>query len=251
MARRSFDDLVGEATNAPIAGWDFSWLEGRATEERPPWGYARLVGERSVRARRHLDLQTGGAELVDAIPTPAPLLVVTESWRPNVTVAGRRLPHRVVEAVDDLPFASGAFDLVTSRHPVDTPWLEIARVLEPGGTCLSQQVGPRSAFEVTEHFLGPQPPSEHRSPQRARADAIAAGLDVVDLREARLRMTFDDIGAVVYFLRLVVWIVPGFADDIAAHTDALRDLHERIERDGPFVAHSTRFLIEARRRRSG
>jgi hypothetical protein len=30
--RRSFEDLVAEAVAAPVEGWDFSWLDGRATE---------------------------------------------------------------------------------------------------------------------------------------------------------------------------------------------------------------------------
>ncbi len=58
-------------------------------------------------------------------------------------------------------------------------------------------------------------------------------------------MTFDDIGAVVYFLRLVIWIVPGFT--VEQFRDRLRDLHEHIEANGPFRATSTRFLIEARK----
>jgi hypothetical protein len=28
---RNFDDLVAEAEAAPMDGWDFSWLDGRAT----------------------------------------------------------------------------------------------------------------------------------------------------------------------------------------------------------------------------
>lgn len=43
---RSFDDLVTEAESAPVEGWDFSWLDGRATEQRPSWGYQRGLGER-------------------------------------------------------------------------------------------------------------------------------------------------------------------------------------------------------------
>ncbi len=31
-----FDELVEEADSVPVEGWDFSWLEGRASEERPP-----------------------------------------------------------------------------------------------------------------------------------------------------------------------------------------------------------------------
>ena len=43
---RSYEDLVAEAATVDVSGWDFSWLMGRATEERPPWGYARLLASR-------------------------------------------------------------------------------------------------------------------------------------------------------------------------------------------------------------
>jgi hypothetical protein len=36
---------------------------------------------------------------------------------------------------------------------------------------------------------------------------------------------------------------------VERYESRLRSLHERIESDGPFVAHSTRFLIEARKPR--
>jgi hypothetical protein len=97
--------------------------------------------------------------------------------------------------------------------------------------------------ELGEFFVGPWPPGSLRHPDVARTAAEAVDLAVTDLRFERLRTVFDDVGAVVYFLRLVVWIVPGFT--VAAYRDRLRDLHEQIVRDGPFVAHATRFLIEA------
>ena len=43
---RSFEELVTEADSVSVDGWDFSWLDGRATEERPSWGYQRAMGER-------------------------------------------------------------------------------------------------------------------------------------------------------------------------------------------------------------
>jgi hypothetical protein len=91
----------------------------------------------------------------------------------------------------------GAFDLVTARHPVETWWGEIARVLRPGGTFLSQQVGPHSVGELTEFLMGPQPPASFRDPELARSSAQAAGLQVRDLRTARLRTVFYDTGAVL------------------------------------------------------
>jgi hypothetical protein len=58
-------------------------------------------------------------------------------------------------------------------------------------------------------------------------------------------MEFRDIGAVIYFLRKVIWIVPGFT--VEKHRARLRDLHDQIRREGPFTAHATRTLIEARK----
>ncbi|MEV4562774.1 class I SAM-dependent methyltransferase [Nonomuraea sp. NPDC049419] len=246
---RSFDDLVQEAGSVSVAGWDFSWLDGRASEERPSWGYSQLLGERMAKVRSVLDVQTGGGEVLAGVPTLPPVTVATESWPPNLKLAASRLRPRGAWVVHDddeprLPFADAVFDLVVSRHPVQTWWTEIARVLRPGGAYFSQQIGPRTAGELTEFFLGPQH-SHTRDVGAARAAAEAAGLEVVDLRSERLRMEFRDVGAVIYFLRKVIWIVPGFSAE--RYHDRLRELHELIESRGPFVAHSARFLIDARK----
>jgi hypothetical protein len=77
--RRNFDDLVAEADSVCVDGWDFSWLDGRATEERPSWGYQRLLRDRLAGASCALDIQTGGGEvLAGAGPFP-PVVVATES----------------------------------------------------------------------------------------------------------------------------------------------------------------------------
>ncbi|MFE4966976.1 class I SAM-dependent methyltransferase [Streptomyces sp. NPDC056660] len=266
----TFEDLVAEGAAVPTEGWDFSWFEGRATEARPSWGYARAAGGRLARATAALDIQTGGGEVLDfaldtaaqessaqIIPGRAPArpsrsVVATEGWPPNVRKASDLLSARgvvVVASPEDapLPFADEAFDLVLSRHPVRAHWSEIARVLRPGGGYFAQHVGPASVFELVEYFLGPQPEAVRggRHPDRERARAEAAGLEVVDLRAERLRMEFHDIAAVVHFLRKVVWLVPGFT--VEEYEPRLRALHRRIEAEGPFVAHSTRHLFDARK----
>ncbi|GAA2257489.1 class I SAM-dependent methyltransferase [Actinomadura luteofluorescens] len=251
MTERTFDDLVAEAAAVSVAGWDFSWLDGRATEQRPSWGYQRLMSERLGRARAALDVETGGGEVLAGAAKLPPAMAATESWPPNIAKATRLLHPRGAVVVADsgeppLPFADEAFDLVVSRHPATVRWAEIARVLAPGGTYFAQHVGPASVFELTEFFLGPQPEARRaRDPEAESAAARAAGLDIVDLRAERLRMEFFDVGAVVYFLRKVIWIVPGFTVD--GHRDRLRELDELIRRDGVFTAHSSRTLIEARK----
>ncbi|MYY85091.1 MULTISPECIES: class I SAM-dependent methyltransferase [unclassified Streptomyces] len=252
QAPRTFDDLVAEAEAAPTEGWDFSWFEGRATEERPSWRYAEAMARRLARASASLDIQTGGGEVLASAATLPPLAVATEGWPANVAKATALLHPRgvvVVAAPEDapLPFADGAFDLVTSRHPVKPRFDEITRVLRPGGTYFAQHVGPASVFEVVEYFLGPQAEDVRnaRHPDQERAEAEAAGLEVVELRAERLRMEFRDIGAVVHFLRKVVWMVPGFT--VEAYRPRLRELHDRIRAEGPFVAHSTRHLFDLRK----
>lgn len=246
---RSFDELVAEAAGVSVDGWDFSWLSDRATEERPQWGYSRNVPDRLTRACASLDLQTGGGEVLAEAGAYPLVAVATEAWAPNLAVASARLhPLGVAvvrhDGISPLPFADGSFDLVTSRHPVSTDWGDIARVLRPGGTYYSQQVGPASMVELSEAFLGPLPDAHlWRRPEDAREAAEAAGLEVLDLRAVRLRAEFNDVGAIVYILRKCVWWVPDFTVD--RYEDRLRSLHEQISRHGPLVAHSSRFLIEA------
>jgi hypothetical protein len=159
---RSFDELVAEAAAVPVEGWDFSWLEGRATEQRPSWGFRRLLGERLSLATAALDIQTGGGEVL----------------------AGAGSKGRV-ESGD------------VRHHEVEAG--------------------------------------------RARA----AGLDVVQCRNERLRLEFFDVGAVVFFLRKVVWTVPGFAVD--RYRARLMELHDQIEQDGVFRSTMSRTLFEARK----
>ncbi|AYF77694.1 class I SAM-dependent methyltransferase [Nocardia yunnanensis] len=246
-----FETLIAEAQTVSVDGWDFSWLDGRATEQRPSWGYQRQQARRLATARAALDIQTGGGEVLAEAETFPPTMVATESWPPNLVKATRLLHPRGVVVVADpdeppLPFADAAFDLVTSRQPATTWWSEIARVLEPGGTYFAQHVGPASVFELVEYFLGPQPEARRgRDPEIEAADARAAGLEIVRSRTERLRVEFNDIGAVVYFLRKVIWMVPGFT--VEQYRDRLLDLHRQITSTGPFVAYSARTLIEARK----
>jgi SAM-dependent methyltransferase len=170
---------------------------------------------------------TNGTPLVDQLRSAG-----TESWPPNL--------HR-----GTLPFRAETFDLVVSRHPTTVVWHEIARVLQPGGTYFAQHVGAGSNRELTDFMMGTQPVSQNRSPSRAAAKAEAAGLIVNDLRTQSLRCEFHDVGAVVYFLRKVLWTVPGFTAE--SYRDKLTRLHDRIQSEGPFVAHSRRLLIEARK----
>ena len=121
---RSFDDLVAEAATVDVSGWDFSWLDGRATEQRPPWGYARLLAERLPRATSALDLDTGGGEIIAQVPTLPARMTVTETWQPNLALA--RVPDFSVERyaetlrrLDAVIRTEGAFVAHSTRHLIE------------------------------------------------------------------------------------------------------------------------------------
>jgi SAM-dependent methyltransferase len=236
-----------------MEGWDFSWLNGRATEDRPSWGYVHSLIARITESTAVLDIQTGGgevfAEVLAGVAAPR-VVAATESWPANVALARKRLTRygaELAEVADEgeLPFPDASFDLVVSRHPATVVWEEIARVLGPGGTYFSQQVGSGSNRELTDFMMGPQPVSDRCNPDRVAAGAQRVGLKIVDLRRESLAVRFFDVGAVVYFLRKVLWTVPGFGVD--RYWDRLVAMHEEIERQGSFVSHAQRFLIEARK----
>jgi SAM-dependent methyltransferase len=249
-----FAELVAVAASAPVTGWDFSWLDGRATEDRPTWGYAACLTTRLSGSDSVLDIQTGGgevfAETLDACERPPRRVAATESWPPNLELARDRLRPfgaRVEEVPEEgpLPFDTESFDLVASRHPTVVPWVEVARVLAPSGAFFAQLIGSGTNRELTEFFMGAHARSDVRSPRQVAGEARAAGLDVVDLRDETLRVAFYDVGAVVYFLRKVVWTVPGFT--VEGYRPELLRLHHLIEREGVFVSHARRLLVDARR----
>lgn len=248
---RSFDELVDEAESADVSGWSFAWLDGRATEERPPWGYAKLVADRLAGVGSALDIDTGGGEVIAEAPALPARMCVTETWGPNARRARDLLGPRGVQVIEatsgtPLPLPDASFELVTSRHPVSPDWAEIHRVLVPGGHYFAQHVGPGSAWELIEFFLGPLPrQSDGRDPRHEAAGARSAGLTIVDLRTARCRMEFFDVGAVVWTLRKCVWWVPDFSVD--KYRDKLRELDQQMRAGQPFVAHSSRHLIDAQR----
>src|ERR1700757_694177 len=193
---RTFEDLVAEADSACVDGWDFSWLDGRATEERPTWGYQRLLSSRLATVSAALDIHTGGGEVLSGAGPFPPTMAAIETWPPNAALATKRLhPLGVVLlATRDeppLPFADEGFDLVTGRHAISVWGTGIQGVLRPGGTYFAQHIGPATMGELVEYFIGPQPEKwAEFQPDAVSVQAQAAGLQIVDLRMERLRAEF-------------------------------------------------------------
>ena len=249
-----FEQLVTLGDAEPTEGWDFSWFNGRATEQRPSWRFSEKLRLRLAQVDSVMDVQTGGGERLSEVLSRAEirprLIVATESWEPNILIAEQTLKRfgaSIIEIADEsnLPFPDDSFQLVTSRHPTLTLWKEISRVLQPGAIYFSQQVGAGTNSELTDFMMGAQPYSDVRNAQLAVLAARSVGFDVIDLREESLPIFFFDVGAVVYFLKKVIWTVPDFT--VAKYSERLSEMHEHIEKNGSFQSHSQRFLIEAQK----
>jgi SAM-dependent methyltransferase len=240
----SYDELVGAAVGVPITGWEFAWLDGRTAGSELAWSYPDIARSLLRSAGSLLDLDTGGGEmLADLAPLP-PYTVAVESWTPNVPVARDRLAPLGVSVVTELPSGEREFDVVLSRHG-RLPVADIARLLRPAGTLLSQQVGSDDMAELNAALGAPPPHPRPWNADVAVAALRAAGLRVDDVREERPVLTFRDIGAIVFQLRAVPWQVRDFTP--RRYDRELRRLDEIIRTEGGFPVTTHRFLVRASR----
>jgi hypothetical protein len=139
-----------------------------------------------------------------------------------------------------MPFADGEFDLVLNRHSSLNAG-EVARILAPGGTFLTQQIHGLWAQDLLATFgAEPQWPDETLTSNVPKLEA--AGLTVVQAEDWSGTLVFTDVGAIVYYLRAVPWLVPGFSVD--THLDTLLELHSRLERGEGLVFQARKYLIE-------
>jgi SAM-dependent methyltransferase len=251
MSREAYSALWQQEEQVAFTGWDFSYLEGRMLEESPLWSYAARAVGILQNATSVLDMGTGGGERFLKLREYWPAkVVVTEDYPPNVRLARERLSPlgvrvEVVELTRDgtLPFDDAEFDVVLNRHSGFNP-AEVARILTPSGTFLTQQIDGSWAHDLMAVFgASPQWPDE------TLADCVAwikdAGLTIVTAEDWSGTFTFTDVGAIVYYLKAVAWLVPGFS--VATHLDGLLTLQARLEKGGELRFAAKKFLIEARK----
>ncbi len=252
MDRKAVDVLLQQwrrEESEPFEGWDFSHIAGRYVEEQPPWSYMEMAKKLMLQSTAVLDLGTGGGEKLLAMKDCFPRRVVaTEGYPPNLTLARRRLlPHgvEVVEAEESLegklPFANGEFDLVIDRHSAYNA-SEVARVLKPRGVFLTEQVDGRSLMDLHREF-GYEPQWTFFTLEYALELIKPTELVVIDAREWEGKTVFRDVGALVYFLKAIPWIVQGFT--VETHFKQLMKLQERLEKEGQLTFAERLLLIKA------
>ncbi len=217
----------------PFIGWDFSYLDGRMLEGQPPWSYLTRAAELMRQSASVVDLDTGGGErFLKLRPHWPPKVVVTESYPPNFKLATERLTPFGAQVLDIeigdfrlMPFADNEFDLVLNRHAAFNA-AEVARILTPGGTFLTQQVHGLWAADLLAAFDA-KPQWPNATPEQYLPRLLAAGLEIIDQQNWSGELAFTDVGAIVYYLKAVPWLVPGFS--VETHLKYLLKLQEQLE----------------------
>ena len=245
VAQTLIDQWLSDAA-APFQGWDFSYLKARLVETEPDWDYLALARAAVSRSHDILDIATGGGEVFSSLaPFPGRATAV-EGYVPNLAVARRRLeplgvPVFQANTASGMPFADSSFDLVLNRHGGFRP-AEMHRVLQRGGVYLTQQVGGDNLADLIACF-GAAPKYPNNTLALVSRDLLALGCEIRRSEDWRGPITFLDVGAIVYFLKVVPWVVEGF--DVERHLAFLAALQAKLERGEPLRFTSTRFLIEA------
>ena len=240
-----------EEARAQIRGWDFSPIRGRFEEEHDlPWSYRALVREYLRDDQSLLDYDTGGGEFLLSLGHPPDKTAATEGYPPNVRLCRKILSPRKItfrECADPsaVPFPDGSFDLILNRHGSFDP-AELFRLLRPGGVFLTEQVGEDNDRDLVEQVLpGTPKPFPHKNLREQRRAFEDAGFRILRGEEAFRPILFYDVGAFVWFARVIPWEFPGFSVDRCF--GRLLAMQEEMEKSGSLQGTIHRYLIIAQK----
>ncbi len=240
-----------EESIAHISGWDFSHINGRYEEgENIPWDYDAIVRLFLKPDMKLMDYDTGGGEYLLSLRHPYENTAATEGYPPNVELCRKKLIPLGIdlrECADaaHIPFEDRSFDIVINRHGDFEP-KELKRILKPGGMFITQQVGDRNDRDLVEMVLPDTAVPFAGRNLKVQAEAFEeAGFEILQKDEAFMPIRFFDIGAFVWFARIIEWEFPGFSVDRCAEN--LLKMQEKIETDCVIEGTTHRYLIVARK----
>ena len=236
---------------ALMSGWDFSHLNGRLEEPELPWDYRAKVLDFLKPESRILDMGTGGGEFLLSLRHPFRQTCVTESWEPNVRLCEKKLAPlgitvRACEENGPIPYEDGRFDIVLNRHAsynID----EVRRVLKPGGYFITQQVGGSNGLRLRKLLCGAETSIPDFNLENELPRIMQAGFSVNYKNQSYTEYRFKDVGALVWYAKVIPWEFPDFTvDSCLPQLEVLDDL---CEKQG-YIPHTQhRFIIIARKRK--
>ena len=236
---------------AHIHGWDFSHIRGRYEEENDlPWDYERIIRQYLKNSLNLMDYDTGGGEFLLSLNHPYSKTAATEGYPPNVRLCSETLLPLGIDFKEcnnptKIPFEDESFDLMINRHG-DFNAREIYRLLRIGGMFITEQVGSDNDRDLVEMVLPEtEKPFPHLNLSKQRKHFEDAGFHIIKAEEAYRPIKFYDVGAFVWFARILEWEFPDFSVDKCFEN--LFKMQEVIDKEGKIEGTIHRYLIVAKK----
>ncbi|MGL4731998.1 MAG: class I SAM-dependent methyltransferase [Clostridium sp.] len=232
-------------------GWDFSHLKNRWIDEELPWDYREMLSKYLKPDYRLLDMGTGGGEFLLSLKHPYNNTSVTEMWEPNVKLCKEILEPLGIEVkqmFNDsmLPFEDDTFDIIINSHE-SFDIEEVRRVLKPNGIFITQQVGGKNNEILSKALIKDFKPLFPENTLDNRLKELEKNFfEVLYADEFFPYLRFKDVGAIVYFAKIIQWEFPNFSVDNCF--EELCKLNEQIKDKGYIESIEHRFIIVCRKK---
>jgi hypothetical protein len=173
--------------------------------------------------------------------------LATEEWSISASIAASRFRPLGINLVQCrshfLPISDSCFDVVLNRHEELTPG-EVARVLRPAGSFLTQQWG--ASWEEMRHFFPRIGPPEGDLYGEYMKGLHEAGLVVLDARKAKTVRAYSGVGDIVTMLLLDGGLIPDF-DPLGLDLEAILEMERELTTAEGLILSEGSFIIEARK----
>ena len=242
---------LSEENVAHIHGWDFSHINDRYCEEDDlPWDYKEMILSYLKDSDRILDIDTGGGEFLLSLGHPYTNTSATEGYSPNVKLCEETLlplgiDFRPAADMSQMPFPDNHFDIIINRHG-DYDVSELYRILKPKGIFITQQVGDSNDRELVDLISPNTPiPFPDKNLQFQSGLFEKQGFKILQGNSAFRPIRFYDIGALVWFARIIEWEFPNFS--VETCFEHLLKAQKILEENGYVEGTTHRYLIVAQK----
>lgn len=241
-----------EEKQAHIKGCDFSHIHDRYREEDElPWDMRATVLKYLKPDMRLLDMETNGGEFLLSFGHPARRTAAIEAYPPNVAYCREKLlalgiDFKAADGEDVLPFADASFQMITNRHGAYRV-TELKRLLTANGYFITQQIGAENDRELIQ-LLTPENtelPFPDAYPAVHEKKLRDTGFAILEKGEVFQPIRFYDVGALVWFARIIEWEFEGFS--VETHLENLYKAQDTLEEKGVIEGTIHRFYFVAQK----
>lgn len=144
-----------------------------------------------------------------------------------------------------MPYENNCFDIIINRHESFDAY-EVSRLLKKDGFFITQQVGGKNDCDLSSRLIDNfQPQFPNHTLNNGVTELKKYGFEILRSEEVFAPIYFYDVGALVYFAKIIEWEFPGFSVDTCFEN--LCKLQKELDANGFIKGTEHRFLIVAQK----